>query len=395
MFKECPTAGLIQKKDGFTEEDMVVVFKTGPTGGGSAGFIEAQANVSPSSFHRVRISRVTDYSHFRITTQALRAARKKGPQALLDISKSESQSAVYTFNRSAAVGIFGSGSGSLASVGSGGGTDTITLANIEDIVNFEEGMVLYSDTVDGGGTVDNFQKTIGSVDYDLGTITTSDASNWNSAGGFGDASFLFRVGDYGVKMLGLAAWLPLTVSSSDAFGDDSLNRSQNRVRLAGVPYAYNAATDGTLKRTITNWLEKMYRIGRRAKPDVVIMNSIRYAQLINELGDGVVYDKMSAKGSDGKDAHFGFEVIKVATSQGFVRIVNDPNCPVDLMYALTLSTWCLKHLGGFPSWLDDDGNHGLRLGNADTIEWRMGAYFNMYCDNPVKNGVCSLTGLPR
>ena len=43
------------------------------------------------------------------------------------------------------------------------------------------------------------------------------------------------------------------------------------------------------------------------------------------------------------------------------------------------------------AWLDDDGNTGLRLGSADTIEWRLGAYFNMFCYAPGQNAVIDLT----
>jgi hypothetical protein len=393
LFEESPTLGLMPKSDGFTEEDMLVVFNTAPIGGRSATFSRAVANKNPSAFHRVRISRVKDYSLFEIETEALRAAKQKGGKGLLDILKKESKNAVYAFNRSAAVGVFGSGSGSIGVIASGGGTDTLTLSNIADIVNFEEGMTLDSDTVDGGGTVAGFTKTVGRVDYDAGTITTDDATNWNSAGGFGDGDYLFVDGDYDAKMLGLGAWLPLTVSSSDAFGDSSLNRSINRVRLAGVPYTATLAGDGTLMRTFTSFISKLYRIGRRTKPDVIICNSIRFNQLVLELGNATTYERMVGKGMDGKDAAFGYETIKLATSHGFVNIVEDANCPVDLAYALKLDTWKLKHLGGFPSWLDDDGNHGLRT-TSDSIEWRLGAYFNMYTDSPVNNGVCDLSALP-
>ena len=143
LFEECPAAALIPKSDGFTEEDEIVVFNTAPISGRSATFARAQADVGPSKFHRVRYSRVRDYALFRITTEALRAAKMKGGKGLLDILKRESKNAVYAFNRSAAVGIYGTGSGSIGVVASGGGTDTITLENIEDIVNFEEGQVLY------------------------------------------------------------------------------------------------------------------------------------------------------------------------------------------------------------------------------------------------------------
>lgn len=392
MFETSPAIGVLPKKDGFVQDDKLIVFKHAPTAGASADFTQAQANVGASAYARVRISRVSDYSLFRITTEALRAAKAKGPHSLLSILEEESGSATYAFMQSLAVGVYGNGGGSLGQIASGGGTTTITLTDPEDCVNFEVGMVVdtSSDDGTGGAGVDGNLHAITAIDYEAGTLTA--AANWDGGAGHATANdHLFRDGDYNGKMLGLSAWLPLTVGGADSFGDDGLNRSTNRVRLAGVPYTADAADDGTIERTLIKAAAKLYRLGGRARPDCVVMNPVPWAQLVNEMGAKVHYDKMSAVGSSGQEADFGFKTLKLATARGLVDVMPDPFCPIERAYMLTKSTWEIQHLGGLPSWLDDDGNRGLRRGDADTIEWRLGAYFNMHCTAPGQNAVIDLT----
>jgi hypothetical protein len=71
---------------------------------------------------------------------------------------------------------------------------------------------------------------------------------------------------------------------------------------------------------------------------------------------------------------------------GPIQVVADMNCPYDRVYMLTKSTWCFWSLGPI-GWIDEDGSgQFLRDYNADSMEARMGGYFQLVCTAPGHNG---------
>lgn len=199
-----------------------------------------------------------------------------------------------------------------------------------------------------------------------GTATGSDAS-WTTAnkyiGVYGDiVSGSISTGT-NLCLSGLAAWIPTTTpSNSDSFW--GVNRSADSTRLAGLRYD---ASNMTIEEGLTNSLAFLNREG--GKPDLCIMDFASYAALVNSLGAKVQYVQVNHD-----EVEVAFEGITFQSPYGRVTILADRSCPPQTAYLLTMNTWKLRSLGKVPHILTYglEGLEGLRVGNADALEIRIG-----------------------
>ena len=198
--------------------------------------------------------------------------------------------------------LFSGGTASRGQISSAGVTYsspnlTFTLANSQQVVQFEVGMTLQASVTDGGaalqntpGTIDAIQIT--SVNRGTGVITgtvvqgapqTSWAAN----------DYVQVLGDIGIGgsstiagmlgLSGLAAWVPnVDPPSNDNFW--GVNRSADPTRLAGLRYN---ATNLTIEEGLTSALAYGNREG--ASFDLIIIDFVSYASLVNTLGAKVNY----------------------------------------------------------------------------------------------------------
>lgn len=273
-----------------------------------------------------------------------------------------------------------------------GGT-VLPLSNAQSIVNFEVGMLLVASATAGGAISDD-QVLITAVDRANGIIygTASDASldtEW--AIGTGSA-YLSIAGDLPtagasstssfLALSGLAAWIPSTSpASNDSFW--GVNRFADPTRLAGL--RYNASTM-TIEEGLTNALAYLNREG--GKPDLCVIDFASYAALVNSLGAKVQYVQVNHD-----EVEVAFEGITFQSAYGRVTILADRSCPPQTAYLLTMNTWKLRSLGKVPHILTYgmEGLEGLRVGNADALEIRIGYYGNLICSAPGWNCVVSLS----
>ncbi len=261
---------------------------------------------------------------------------------------------------------------------------TITLANINDVVNFEVGMVLNTSTADGtsgakkAGTV-----TLTAVDRDAGTLTAS--GNWTA--GIATAAvndYIFQNGDFEATkqgLSGLAAWIPAVApTAGDSFF--GFDRSVDPVRNAGV--RYTAGAGGPIEETLIQCAARLAREG--GKPDTVVMNPIDVANLIVALGSKVIYDRSSSV--DMPD--IGFKLPSIVTPSGPLEIISDLNCPQGRGWMLTLKTWSFETLLGAPRILNLDGNDMRASATSDSYIFRIGYYGNLFCEAPGWNAYFAL-----
>jgi hypothetical protein len=267
----------------------------------------------------------------------------------------------------------------------------IPLSNAQQIVQFEVGMQLVYFTNTGGtiGSVSATQLTITAVDRASGTISgtaTAPDAGWTTAGKlmgvYGDViSGASSVSSY-VALSGLAAWIPTaTPSTSDNFW--GVNRSADPTRLAGLRYD---ASSYTIEEGMTNALAFLNREG--GKPDLAVMDFASYAALVNALGAKVQYVQVKHD-----EVEVAFEGITFQSAYGRVTVLADRSCPPQTCYLLTMSTWKLRSLGKVPHILTYgmEGLEGLRVGNADALEIRIGYYGNLICCAPGFNCVVTLS----
>jgi len=291
--------------------------------------------------------------------------------------------------------LFGDGTGSRGEIGTyskSGSTVTIQLANENDIVFFEKGMTLVASLTSGGApSADTIQLTAvnRASGVIVGTASTGASplsANWAvssimsvegdlpSAGASSTADFL--------AIAGLAAWLPKVspTSGDNFFGVD---RSVDPTRLAGLRYD---ATAFTIEEGMTNALAFVNREGGR--PDLCVMDFASFAALSNALGAKVQYVQV-----EHDEVQVAFEGIIFQSAYGKVNVLADRSCPPQTAYLLTMNTWKLRSLGKVPKILTYgiEGLDGLRVGNADALEVRIGYYAQLTCSAPGFNCVVSLS----
>ncbi len=93
------------------------------------------------------------------------------------------------------------------------------------------------------------------------------------------------------------------------------------------------------------------------------------------------------------EADIAFAGITVNAPYGPITVIPDRNCPAVTCYLLQMDTWKLRTLGKAPHILTYglEGLEGLRVGNADALEVRIGYYGNLVCNAPGWNCVIQLS----
>jgi hypothetical protein len=375
-YPESPLFAKMRKTTNFGGKVEHVAFQYGSPQGRGFVFANGLANMTASAYSGLDLTRKTDYAFAQITGEMVDAA-KAGDYALLDGMKREIDNAFYTVARSIAASLFGNSGGARGQLAAGAavGTPTVLLADINQVVNFEVGMVLNLAATDGtsgakrAGTV-----TLTAINRDTGALTAS--GNWTAgiaAAAAGD--YIFQNGDFestksGIS--GVAAWIPSTAPTA---GDNffGLDRSVDPVRLAGVRYTANAG--GPIEETLVKASARLVREG--GKPDVVVMHPFDWANLVVALGSKVIINDEKLP-----DADVGMKSIKIWGAKGPMDVIADPNCPTGVFYMLTLSTWRFHTLMSAPRVLNADGNQMLRDATSDSYIIRIGYYGNVVCDAP-------------
>jgi hypothetical protein len=178
---------------------------------------------------------------------------------------------------------------------------------------------------------------------------------------------------------GLDAWLPSTAPTSTAFF--GVDRSVDVSRLGGIRYSDSNPIVEKFKRAVARgWREG-------AKVTHAFMNPADWSDLEIALADRVQYDRV--KSSTGE---FMFDTLKIATPQGVVQVVGDPDCPSDVSYLLRLSSWGFVSRGSAPRVLDADGKGELlRQSTLDGVEGRFGWFGQLGTNQPGSNIRLALT----
>jgi len=397
VYKENPFLALVPKNespDGFAGKYIPVPLEYGTPQGRSHAFANAQNQQTATQLASFFVFVINDYQLVTITN-LLMEQTKTNAGAFVDAAKLQMDGGFRNITNNIAFEIFADGSGQRGSIGStdssAAPTYVITLSNAQQVVQFEVGMTLVNFTNTAGliSAVSASTAVIQKVDRANGIITVLasavDAS-WAAAGKAlgvsGDVvSGASGTGSY-LALSGLAAWVPTaTPSNSDSFW--GVNRSADPTRLAGL--RYNALAY-TIEEGMTNALAFLNREG--GKPDLCVMDFSSYAALVNALGAKVQYVQVNHD-----EVEVAFEGITFQSAYGRVTVLADRSCPPQTAYLLTMNTWKLRSLGKVPHILTYgmEGLEGLRVGNADALEIRIGYYGNLICSAPGWNCVVQLS----
>lgn len=402
VYKKNPLLALIPKDespDGFAGKYIPVPLVYGTPQGRSASFSNAQNNQTAPYLSSFFVYRVSNYQLVTITNELLEAT-KNNAGAFVDEAKLNMDTGFRNISNDIAHDLFSDGSGARGQIGSIS-TGAITLADVNSVVQFEVGMALVSYSVSGLTATQSTGAAVGyviAVNRSSGVVTVSASvggaagtpSSWSTSFPYlavqGDVNF--ASGGLGIgsgaaqKIAGLGAWLPVAApSSGDSFW--GVDRSVDVTRLAGVRY------NGQAESIEEGLIDAASLVARESgQPDMCFMNFTSYAALEKSLGAKVQYVDVKHD-----EADIAFAGIRIHAPYGPITVVPDRNCPSQTAFLLQLDTWKLRSLGRVPHILTYglEGLEGLRVGNADALEIRIGFYGNLICNAPGWNCVVQLS----
>jgi hypothetical protein len=399
VYKKNPALALLPKDEspgGFAGKYIPVPLIYGTPQGRSGTFANAQNNQTAPALSSFFVYRVSNYQLVTITNELLEAT-KDDAGAFIDEAKLNMDTGFRNISNDLAHDIFSDGSGSRGVI-STISTGLITLVDPQTVTQFEVGMSLVAYAVSGTTYTQSTSAAIGyviAVNRSLGTVTVATSqggvaatpTNWSTSfpylGVQGDVAFgtVSATTSY-LKVSGFGAWLPTTApGSTDSFW--GVNRSADVTRLAGVRFD---GSNETIEEALIDASSLVAREG--GEPDMCFMSFTSYAALEKALGAKVQYVDVKHD-----EADIAFAGIRIHAPYGPITVIPDRSCPSQTAYLISLDTWKLRSLGKAPHILTYgvEGLEGLRVGNADALEIRIGYYANLICNAPGWNAVVQLS----
>lgn len=399
VYKKNPLLALIPKDEspsGFAGKYIPVPLVYGTPQGRSATFNAAQNNQTAPALSSFFVYRVSNYQLATITNELIEAT-KDNAGAFVDESKLIMDTSFRNISNDLALDLFNAGAGTrgqMASITTG----VIALTNADQIVNFEVGMTLVAYSQSGNTYTQSPSSNVGyivSVNRSTGQLTVSTSqggaaatpTGWSTSypnlAVEGDLNFgTLATQNSFLKVSGLQAWLPNT---SPTTGDNfwGVDRSTDVTRLAGVRF------DGSSESIEEALIDGSSLVAREGgQPDMCFMNFASYSALEKSLGAKVQYVDVKHE-----EADIAFAGIRIHAPYGPITVIPDRNCPSKTAYLLQMDVWKLRSLGRAPHILTYglEGLEGLRVGNADALEIRIGYYANLICSAPGWNCVIMLS----
>lgn len=398
VYKKNPLLALLPKNEapgGFSGKYIPVPLIFGTPQGRSQDFATAQSNQTAPQLASFFVYRVQNYQLVTITNELLEAT-KDNAGAFIDEAKLNMDTGFRNISNDLALDLYGSGDGFRGAISSIT-TGLIVLVDPNTVVNFEVGMSLVSYSVSGSTYTQSTAAAIGyviSVNRSLGQVTVSATqggsaatpTNWSTSfpnlGVQGDVAFgALNTQKAKPKIAGLQAWLP-AVAPSPGENFWGVDRSTDVTRLSGVRF------DGSSEAIEEALIDGSSLVAREGgQPDMCFMNFASYAALEKSLGSKVQYVDVKHE-----EADIAFAGIRIHSPYGPISVIPDRNCPAKTAFLLQMDTMKLRSLGKAPHILTYglEGLEGLRVGNSDALEIRIGYYANLICNAPGWNCVVSL-----
>ncbi len=355
-----------------------------------ADFTKTQALASSGApaGKKFAVTEVTHYTMARITGNIVRKANSSGNDGIFkEVLTVKSKKAFNTEIHRASRAVYEAGYGIVGVIGASGiTTDTITLADKEDAVNFDIGMVVFlvANTGESAAsrnsgttiTVLAVDRSAGTVQFTAGVVATIGAA--------ADGDFIVVDGDRGtgatptkLVMSGVKAWIPASVAAT---GDShfGVDRASDPTRLAGWRVA------GLGKSIRESFIDASYLVQNDA--DVfshIFTHPANFASLAKELEGSKLFTAADFKTKAG----IGIRGAMLQAEEiGEVAIIPDRYCPKKKSFCLDMETWELRSEGTWPQFMTfGDQGDLMTVDAADQAEVRVGGDLNVVCHAPMNN----------
>jgi len=320
-------------------------------------------------------------------TDKIMKASKSNPGAWLSARMGEIDGLYTAFGTSLNSWIWGNGGGSIGRIGAIS-SNTITLLNPADVVNFEVDMICVVSANDGSdvahvqragsATVTQVNRDTGEVVFDnLGLITGELVNDYI----FRNGAFIGNSGlfvTHGVQSYIYANNTPPTIYS--------MVRTDDPQRLAGsrVPAADVAGRsyEDRLQILATYMTGRMQGKG----PTHGFMHTEDWQDLAIEL------QSRGTRPLVDSSTKFGFQALEMVAGGRTIKIYADPFAPKGTAFLLRLENWKLHSLGEVIHAVNEDGLTLLRGSAANNYEHRVVSYPAVSCNAPGFSGRVPLTG---
>lgn len=379
FYEDAAFLGTVKKDKKFGGNNTRISVGYGRSQGGGT-FAEAQANAGTDDDAAFVVTRTSEYHFNTMSAEAIEASEGDSNSLIKGFDRTH-KNGIISFQRSIAMQVYRNGGGARGQISatSNVATNSVTLAEPSDVVHFEINMYLQGGVTDGtsgalrsGGA----KEAIAAVNRDTGALRSTSAA-WNTTiGALAAGDYLFRAGDFGTRLKGLAAWIPSTApTAGDSFF--GVDRSVDTVRLAGVRFA---ATAGASKEEAI--LDCAVRLGREGtKPSHCYVNNMDRAEIIKSLSTQAVYEM-----SKSTEANVYYRALIIEGDKGPIKVLSDPNCPKGTFWMINQESWTFGSLKDVPHVVMDDGKMLVRQASSDGVEWRLRSFGQTYTDNPGANG---------
>jgi hypothetical protein len=318
------------------------------------------------------------------------AASENTDGAFVEVVKQEMDGAFDQAQNQLSVLCYGDGGSSIGIRSGAMSGETATLSVTADSGKFRPGMTLVvgpnadgtslrtitggSGSADGGVTSGNAVTVAGVGDGTI-TLTTGDTA---AIGSFTAGDYFFEAGSAAAGFFGMDAWIPLTAPGSTTFL--GVDRTANLNKLSGIRQASAASLEVGIKKVGA----KIFNLAQGG-PDAAFAAPEDFDNLTTSLAGKGIYT------SQGGEADFGFENVRVWTAGGAVKVYPDAHATAGRCHVNTMASWEFHHLKAVPHIAVKNGSRFIDIDGLDSAYSRIAWYGALACKAPGKNGICSFT----
>jgi len=355
--------------------------------GVSASFSSALAAQEPTQLAAFTLTRAPKYGFATLQGEAYLAARSNVGSFVSSFA-TEIDNTFLEMTQDIHFDMYGDGSGIRSNIAFLAGL-VITLSNPTDVRKFSVGMSLEIAPAPTGASRVG-PAYIVAINRSTGTITLSALPAGTVVG-----DGIYRLGSRGpsTNLQGLAAWLPMGGPIAAPFF--GVSRQVDSGRLAGIWLDARGSSVFDALITLATQIDV-----NGGTPDYAFMHPIKYAELVKQLGNQVLYENVIME----EYGNIGFKAVVVQTDFGEIRVISDSMAtPISSnqwsdagptayagaypIYMLQLDSWYMMSLDTAPHIIQDDGLFVIRAATEDAIQVRLRFLGNLGCRAPGYNGV--------
>lgn len=262
-------------------------------------------------------------------------------------------------------------------------SETVTLTEPEDVVNFEIGMTVRASDATGSGGTDALRvgdSYVTAVDREAGTVTLEDVSDITS---FADDDYLFRDGNFAgnttvVIFHGLGSFLySSSTSVPDLYG---MVRTSDPIRLAGSRVPSADLTGLGIEERLQLLITRMTGRYKSKNPDKAWLHPEDWNRLqlsLQSRGQQPMQDD---------SAKFGFETLSIIAGGARVKVYSDRHCPKGTAFVTRSQNWTLHSMDKLVHTRNGDGLQMLRKTATNDYRYELLSYPALSTNAPLYGG---------